>query len=303
MDLHSDHSFRLLTPFIPDGGANKGVGQRPLLKHRDLVAAAQAGSHGAFDDLWALYSRRIFRTALGITRNPHDAEDAVQDAFMRAFLAIGSFESRANFYTWLTRIAINSALGILRKRRSRPEEVSIVFSPSGEGDGVDEGARDLAPDPERVYAEQEEREKLMCAIGKLPGHLRIVTRAVITEDCSVKDVACRLNISVPAVKSRLYRARIMLRALTASPHVVGVSHRRMVANEAPARKVISASSCKSMEPVKGCSNTVAFVRQEGSTRYVQIVSSDRCGSSDCAGRQWGAPCTGERETNGTASLL
>ena len=222
---------------------------------------------------------------------------------MRAFLAIGSFESRANFYTWLTRIAINSALGILRKRRSRPEEVSIVMNVFGEGEGGNDSAKDLAPDPERVYAEQEQRQKLMRAIDKLPGHLRVVTHAVITEDCSVKDVACRLNISVPAVKSRLYRARIMLRALTASTSVVRVGHRRNTAEQAAPRKVTIPASYEPRELAKSNEDTGASVHREESARYEQIVCSDRCCSRGCAIQQCGALCTDQGETNGRASLL
>src|SRR5665213_3446900 len=121
MDIQADYSFRVMLPFTPGGGTDKCVGHTASSKDKHLVLAAQSGCRAAFNELWNLYSRRIYRTLLGITNNPQDAEDALQDAFLRAFLALESFEGRANFYTWLTRIAINSALGILRKRRCRPE--------------------------------------------------------------------------------------------------------------------------------------------------------------------------------------
>src|SRR5258708_206732 len=91
------------------------------LRSEQLVSAAQAGSSSAFGELRDIYSPRVYRQLLTITKNREDAEDALQDAFLRAYLAIHAFEGRSTFYSWLTRIAINSALMILRKRRTRPE--------------------------------------------------------------------------------------------------------------------------------------------------------------------------------------
>jgi RNA polymerase sigma-70 factor, ECF subfamily len=178
-----------------------------------LVVAAQSGCGTAFNELWNLYSRRIYKTVFNITKNAQDAEDATQDSFLRAYLAFESFEGRASFYSWLTRIAINSALGILRKRRSRPE---ISLNPMRQWD--DEGApvefTDSAPDPEQTCARYQRFAKLMQAIGKLPANLRVAVEVYITEDCSVQEVAERINISEAAVKSRLYRARKRLGFLT-----------------------------------------------------------------------------------------
>ena len=92
----------------------------------DIVLAAQAGSPAAFAELYSAYSRRLFQTILSITRNPHDAEEALQDTFLRAYLAIKSFEGKSQIYTWLTRIAVNTALMVLRKQRTRPE---LLFDP------------------------------------------------------------------------------------------------------------------------------------------------------------------------------
>ena len=214
MDIQGDYSVRVTIPFTSDGDTGKCLGYTASSKDQDLVFAARSGCRQAFNELWDLYSRRVYRTLLGVTNNPQDAEDALQDAFLRAFLAIESFEGRANFYTWLTRIAINSALGILRKRRCRPE-TSLDPSSQREDEGPQEEFRDLAPDPEQIYAEREEREKLMQAIQRLPPQLRKATQARMTENCSVKELACRLNISEAAAKSRLHRARIMLGSLTA----------------------------------------------------------------------------------------
>src|ERR1700733_14080657 len=91
-----------------------------------LVTAVQAGGPEAFAQLYATYSPRLYRTIIAITKNPEDAQDALQETFLRAHLRGHAFEGRSSIYTWLSRIAINSALMILRKRRTRPE---VLFDP------------------------------------------------------------------------------------------------------------------------------------------------------------------------------
>jgi RNA polymerase sigma-70 factor (ECF subfamily) len=213
MQIQNDSSFRVTIPFASENYTENRAGHAVSSKDQHLVLAARSGCQIAFSELWDLYSRRVYRTLLGITKNPQDAEDALQDAFLRAFLALESFEGRSSFYSWLTRIAINSALGTMRKRRCRPESLLSTNS-EREGECVQEEFRDLGLDPEQIYAEREEREKLIEAIQKLPLEFRKATEARIAENCSVKELASRLNISVAATKSRLYRARIMLGAVT-----------------------------------------------------------------------------------------
>ncbi len=178
-----------------------------------LVLAARSGCRTAFNELWDLYSRRIYRTTLSITKNAQDAEDALQDSFLRAFLALETFEGRASFYTWLTRIAINSALGILRKRGCRPE-TSLNSTSQPEVENTPEELKDSAPNPEQIFEQQQKHARLMQAIHRLPANLREAVQAHIAGDCSVKEVACQLNISQAAAKSRLYRARTRLGSLT-----------------------------------------------------------------------------------------
>ena len=95
--------------------------ERVIAPLDEIVSAAQAGSRPAFTELHSTYSRRLYKTTLSITRNSHDAEEALQETFLRVYLALNTFEGKSNVYTWLTRIAINSALMVLRKRRARPE--------------------------------------------------------------------------------------------------------------------------------------------------------------------------------------
>ena len=87
------------------------------LQSKNLVAAARSGSSAAFAELREIYARRVYWKLLNMTKNREDAEDALQDTFLRAYMALHTFEERSSFYSWLTRIAINSALMILRKRR------------------------------------------------------------------------------------------------------------------------------------------------------------------------------------------
>lgn len=174
-----------------------------------LVDEARLGSRAAFNELWNLYSHRIYLTALKVVKNPHDAEDALQDAFLRAFLAIESFEGRASFYVWLTRIAINSALGILRKRRRMPE-TSLDSTSRQEDYKQPMDLRDFAPGPEQAFDRQERSACLAQAMCRLPVRLQEVLHTLITEECTVREVANRLNISYITAKSRLYRARAIL---------------------------------------------------------------------------------------------
>ena len=188
----------------------------------ELVAAAQTGSAAAFAELRDIYSPRVFRTILAITKNREDAEDALQDAFLRAYLALKNFEGRANFYSWLTRIAINSALMLLRKRRARPE-ISLAPVTEHPEESLPQEFRDTAPNPEQVCEQRQHQVRLMRAIRKLEPRLRVVVEIQMKQDCSVRDIAKKLEISEAAVKSRLYRARARL---TASRVFGGLSLRR-----------------------------------------------------------------------------
>jgi RNA polymerase sigma-70 factor, ECF subfamily len=129
------------------------------MRDRKLVAEAQAGSSDSFAQLQCLYRRRLFNTIVAITKNREDAEDALQDTFLRAYLALRHFEGRSTVYSWLTRIAINSALMIIRRRRVRAE---VFFdSPSDERDGNHPfDVKDTALNPEQMWTQQ--RRWAMC---------------------------------------------------------------------------------------------------------------------------------------------
>lgn len=170
-----------------------------------IVSAAQAGSSGAFSELHAIYSPRLYRRVLSITKNPQDAEDALQDTFLRVYSAIRTFEGRSNIYSWLTRIAINSALMILRRRRARAE---VFFDPQPDGsEPCSFEIRDSAPNPEQVYDLQQRRVNLLNAIVHLNDQLRTPLEMQMTNGSPIKEIGRALSISEAAVKTRLHRAR------------------------------------------------------------------------------------------------
>jgi RNA polymerase sigma-70 factor, ECF subfamily len=175
-----------------------------------LVAAAKLGDHQAFWELWTRHSSRAFKATYRITGNREDAEDAIQDAWMNAYLHLKTFDGRAQFTTWLTRIAINSSLMILRRKRARPETSMDI----GDGDTWRHWKiADQAKSVEEICTGQESVERLKRAIRRLQPALRIVVVTLQSEDRSVKEVAELVGISVAATKSRLLRARKILRRL------------------------------------------------------------------------------------------
>ena len=178
-----------------------------------IVVAIRAGSPAAFAELHANYSRRLYKTILAITKHPEDAEDALQETFLRAHLALHTFEGRSNIYSWLTRIAINSALMILRRRRARPE---ILFHPQHdpEADTSCYEVRDSAPDPEQVYDQHQRQAKVVHEIRRLKPKLRETIQMQVAQSRSIKEISRALNVSEATVKARLHRARQRLSALS-----------------------------------------------------------------------------------------
>jgi RNA polymerase sigma-70 factor (ECF subfamily) len=184
------------------------------LKHLNddlLVVSAKAGDTFAFVELRERHASKLLRRLYRITRNWEDAEDALQDSIIRAFTHLNKFEGRSSFSTWLTRIAINSALMIVRKK-STCKELSI----DGTNDGLEIINRvellDRSEDPESCYARREREALLTRAMLRLRPALRDVIRLRHLEECSIEELAESLGISLTAAKSRLLRARIALRA-------------------------------------------------------------------------------------------
>jgi RNA polymerase sigma-70 factor (ECF subfamily) len=174
-----------------------------------LVLQAKSGDFSAFVELRKRHSSKLFWTAYRITRNWEDAEDTVQDSFLKAYLHLERFEGRSSFSSWLTRIAINSALMIVRKKR--PGEISIDRIDRDSGTREEWELLDFKEDPELTCMRTEREEMLQRAILRLRPSLRSVIELQQSQDYSTKELAQILGISVPAAKSRLLRAKLALR--------------------------------------------------------------------------------------------
>ena len=179
------------------------------LRDAELVAAARAGSSTAFAELQRLYSRPLYSTIFGIIRNREDAEDALQDTFLRTYLSLHSFEGRSSFYSWITRIGINSALMILRKRRVRAE-VSCEYPSDASDESHPFDVGDSALNPEQICDQRQRCSQTLRAIERLEPNLRSAIQLQMTRECSLKEIAQTLKITEAAVKARLYRARMRL---------------------------------------------------------------------------------------------
>src|SRR5499433_2125307 len=182
----------------------------PVSDELALVQSAKGGDVAAFEELVKRYDRNVFRIAQHITQNREDAEDVVQDAFLKAYQNLEQFQGQSKFYTWLVRIAVNEAL--MRLRRRRPERmVSLDEDVKTEDDSVPREVADWAPNPEQLYNQSELKDILTRTIQGLPPSFRTVFVLRDVEGLSTEEAAEALDLSIPAVKSRLLRARLQLR--------------------------------------------------------------------------------------------
>ncbi len=183
---------------------------QPVSDELSLVQAAKGGDIQAFEALVKRYDRNVFRIAQHITQNREDAEDVVQDAFLKAYSNLEQFQGQSKFYTWLVRIAVNEAL--MKLRRRRPERtVSLDQEVQTDEDSMPREVADWAPNPEQQYNQAELKDILGKTIQGLPPSFRTVFVLRDVEGLSTEETAEALNLSIPAVKSRLLRARLQLR--------------------------------------------------------------------------------------------
>jgi RNA polymerase sigma-70 factor (ECF subfamily) len=172
-----------------------------------LVQAAKKGDLEAFSELVRRYDRNVFRIAQHITHNEEDAQDVVQDAFLKAYQNLEQFQGNSKFYTWLVRIAVNEALMRLRNDRT----VSLDEDVETEDGSIPREVADWSPNPEQLYGTSELGDILKKTIQGLSPGFRTVFVLRDVEGLSTEETAEMLNLSVPAVKSRLLRARLQLR--------------------------------------------------------------------------------------------
>lgn len=176
-----------------------------------LVRACKCGDASAFEELVKRHERRLLRIAQHITQNREDAQDAVQEAFLKAFRNLDQFRQDAQFSTWLVRITINQSLMSIRKLRSK-KEVTIDSEFQTENTEPIQEVADWAPDPEERYQASELRDILLKELQGLQSGLSLVFLLRDVEGLSTEQVSEALDLTHAAVRTRLMRARLQLRA-------------------------------------------------------------------------------------------
>jgi RNA polymerase sigma-70 factor, ECF subfamily len=186
----------------------------------DLIRQAVVGNPEAQERLFKTHTPRLYRTAFAVLRNREDAEDAVQESWCRAYAKLDSFEGRAAFSTWLTRIAINSAL-MLRRRKSIRVEASLNDTLDNQSEPFFDGTVAETPNPEEIYVASELNALIEDQIRELPPRVQAAFRLRKIEEFSVREAVQVLGIRETALKSRVLRARRKvargLRRLLATP--------------------------------------------------------------------------------------
>ncbi|HTS27881.1 MAG TPA: sigma-70 family RNA polymerase sigma factor [Bryobacteraceae bacterium] len=186
------------------------VSTQATIDESTLVAQAREGDTRAFGELVRRYEGKIFRLAQHVTQNREDAEDVLQETFLKAYEHLDQFKGDSKFYTWIVRIAVNQALMKLRRRKT---DKSVSLDETIDT-GEDTITREIAAwdeDPEQRFSREELGEILDTAVDSLEPPYRSVFVLRDIEELSTEETAEALNLSVPAVKSRLLRARLQLR--------------------------------------------------------------------------------------------
>jgi RNA polymerase sigma-70 factor, ECF subfamily len=183
-----------------------------------LVLQAKSGHSVAFGELYERHRLRIYRSVFGILRNQQDAEDAVQQSFQQAFTKLHRFREDSAFSTWVTRIAINEALMMLRRRRVTTPVSETNNHEFNAGSAID--LADDGPTPEQAFAEKESRAVVIRAIFGLREGLRTVALLRELQGLSNAETARRLGLTVTTVKARSFHARRHLRKHLAGKYIV-----------------------------------------------------------------------------------
>lgn len=174
-----------------------------------LIDEIAGGNLETFEELVRKYDRKLLRIAQKVTLNLEDAQDAVQEAFLKAFQNLHRFQRTSKFSTWLIRIALNESFMKLRKRRQN-RETSLEYE-NGLGDNLPIDLADWSPNPEQIYGSNELRSILLAALDKLRPILRATFILRDVEGLSIDETSAALGLTPTAVKARLFRARLQLR--------------------------------------------------------------------------------------------
>jgi RNA polymerase sigma-70 factor (ECF subfamily) len=201
---------KLIDSIDKEEGAIASIHGVPDEGDMTLVAAAKNGNRQAFEVLVARHERTIFFAARRITRTREDAEDVVQQSLQKAFVHLNSFVGRSSFSTWLTRIAINEALMLLRRSRGL-REVSIDDSNANEETASAPEIPDSSPDPEASYSRREWVQIVSLAMNELPPGTRKAIQLRELDERSTEETARAMGLSIPAVKARVFHGRRKMR--------------------------------------------------------------------------------------------
>lgn len=202
--------------------ANEKTGARPQGPLADasdevLVERARGKDEAAFEELVGRYEDKLYRLAMRFVRNETDAQEILQDAFLSAWRNLPAFEGRAQFGSWMYRVTVNAALMLLRSRNRHPEVTVDDIEPTALNDAVAEsgqtlrGSADWSQRADEQLQSLEMRRHIQASVDALPEGLRTVFLLRDVEELSTEDTAGLLGLSVPAVKTRLHRARLALR--------------------------------------------------------------------------------------------
>ena len=184
-------------------------------REQDLILSVQRGQHELFYELVRPYERRVYAAALAILRNEHDAEDAAQEAMLKALANIRQFRAESRFSTWLIQITVNEAL--MRRRRERTVVMEGLDNRRDEeGEYAPRDFADWREIPSEALERKEVRQRLAEALGTLDRKYREVFVLRDMEHLNIQETAEALGISVASVKTRLLRARLMLRDMLAA---------------------------------------------------------------------------------------